>query len=52
MREIEVNHLTLIEFEKKFKTFQVKVYEVARVLDKDREVPKIIEQTVPMMIHF
>ena len=47
-----MKHLELKVFEKRFKNFQSKVGEVSRALEKDRDVPKIIESAVPLMIHF
>ena len=47
-----MKHLELLVFEKRFKNFQSKVHEVNRALEKDRDVPKIIESAVPLMIHF
>ena len=52
MQEIEMKHLELLKFEKRFKAFQSKVHEVNRALEKDRDVPKVIESAVPLMIHF
>lgn len=51
-QKIEMDHLKVEEFMKKFTTFQVKVNEVCRQLDSTKQLPKFIERTIPSMIHF
>ena len=47
-----MKHNELLVFEKRFRNFQSKVQEVNRAIEKDRDVPKVIESVVPLMIHF
>ena len=52
MQEIEVRHLAIKEFQKKFTEFQVKVYDVVHKLDTVKDLPKFLERSLPLLIHF
>lgn len=52
MQEIEMQHLKLLEFQKKFIEFQTKVAEMMRKIESFKEVPKLIESRLPLLIHF
>ena len=52
MQDIEVQHLKVQEFAKKFTEFQVKVENVTRQLDAGKELPRVIERSLPILMHF
>ena len=47
-----MEHLKVLKFEKAFVKFQVKVATVIRQIDAGKEIPKIIERGIPLLIHF
>ena len=52
MQDIEMDHVKVTEFMKKFSEFQIKVNGVIRVLDQSKELPKQLENSIPLMVHF
>ena len=51
MQDIEMRHLDVINFAKKFTGFQQKVDSVIRQLDSGKETPRIIERGLPLLMH-
>jgi len=52
MQEIEMKHKKLIEFEKRFSEFQKKFAETNRLMDNLKDIPRFIERSMPLYIHF
>lgn len=52
MQEIEIRHLDILAFQKKFTEFQIKFAETLNVMENFKDLPKIVERTIPMLTHF
>lgn len=52
MQSIEVKHRQLLKFEAEFKQFKESFNRSMKVVETFREIPKIIERTIPMVTHF
>ena len=44
--------MKVVDFMKKFTEFQVKVNGVIRTLDASKELPKTLENSIPLLVHF
>lgn len=51
MQDIEIRHLAVLEFQKKFSEFQIKVFEVIELLDTVKDIPRFVERTIPVLTH-
>lgn len=52
MQEIEMRHLDVIAFQRRFTEFQVKFTDTINLFESLKELPKAVERAVPMLIHF
>ena len=52
MQEIEVRNMALSKFHITFIEFQKKFSETTQGLDNIKDLPRFIERSIPLMIHF
>ena len=52
MQDIEINHRVIRKFEQEFKQFRDQFNSVSKLIESLRDMPKIVERTVPMVTHF
>ena len=52
MQEIEIAHLKVIEFQKKFVDFQVRLSECMKRIETLKYIPQMVERDIPLLVHF
>lgn len=51
MQDIEIQHRYIRKFESEFKAFKLQFENTTRSLDGLKEIPRVIERQIPMLIH-
>lgn len=52
MEEIEVRHLAIIEFQKRFKDLEKKLRNMSQAFENVKDLPKFVERMMPILTHF